>query len=80
MDKKEIFYSLNPLTYRHHNTYGPIFGGGHDIQINHNCFNRDDHSCNQYTFDYKGEKNALCGEVNFGIKDYEVFGVIFENN
>lgn len=79
VDKKEIFNSTNPITYRHNNIYGPIFGGGHDIQINDNCFNRNDHSCNQYTFDYKGTQYALCGEVNFGIKDYEVFKVIFLN-
>lgn len=80
VDNKEIYNSTSPVIYRHNKIYGPIFGGGHDIQIFNNCFNRDDHSCKQYTFDYNKKQNALCGEINFGIKDYEVFEVLLLNN
>jgi len=64
-----------------HNTYGPTFGGGHDIYVNSN-FNSGSNYCNPHTYKTVAEgfegaytTNTLAGSYNFTITELEVFEV-----
>ena len=80
LDNKEIYYSKNS-SYNIYcgNGYGPTFGGGFDFYLCDNCnnsnssYNNSDHSYNTY-----GKKNAVAGNYNFYVKDYEVYKIDLE--
>ncbi len=77
LDNKENYY-INNYTGENeiycHSSYGPTFGNGHDFYIsNGSKSNSDSSDGTQYTYFTKNKKNALAGEKNFTVNDYEVF-------
>lgn len=70
-------FSANAI-YRN-NSYGPSFGGGHDLYIASECTSNANSSCNKSTYN-TGNINLL-GSIdarNFQVSKYEVFKVVFE--
>ena len=60
-----------------HSSYGPTFGGGHDLHVSTNA-NTDGASYSYLGHTYQlpaGQPNAFfTGDRNFNVTDYEVFG------
>lgn len=64
--------------YRH-NSYGPTFGGGHDLYLANSCRSNNNSYCNKSS--YLTENVNLLGSggsTNFQVSSYEVYQVIFE--
>jgi len=62
-------------------SYGPTFGGGHDLYLNSNMTSMSNY-CNPYTFKtiplgYSGTytTSTLAGAYNFSVKEIEVFSI-----
>ena len=68
----------NSAIYRH-NSYGPTFGGGHDLYIANGCTGNSNSSANKNTYN-TGNYNLFGGSSsnNFQVSYYEVYKVIFE--
>jgi hypothetical protein len=64
--------------YRH-NSYGPTFGGGHDLYLANSCKSNTNSYCNKSSYN-TGGNNLLgnSGQTNFQVSYYEVYHVIFE--
>mmetsp|Transcript_7087 Transcript_7087/g.6342 ORF Transcript_7087/g.6342 Transcript_7087/m.6342 type:complete len:127 (+) Transcript_7087:1231-1611(+) len=63
-----------------YSTYGPSFGGGHDLYISDNCnTNNGCYSNFNHTYDAKDQsgnnQSALAGAYNFTVEEIEVFHV-----
>ena len=60
-------------------SYGPTFGGGHDLYISDNCKSYNNSYCNKGSYN-TGNTNLLGenGQTNFYVSKYEVYQVIFE--
>ena len=68
------------MSVYHFKDNGPCFGGGCDIGIIGNPINDNKLFTNQYSYDYKEDKNALSefdGFNNLKAIEYEVFQVKF---
>ena len=82
LDNKKIYYlkSIKENAICHNKDGGPCFGRGHDIGINRNPLVENTLYTHQYSYDYKGDSNAL-SEFNYSnrgkVIEYEVFQVIF---
>ena len=82
LDNKKIYYlKYNDKDAVYHNkNKGPCFGGGCDIGIKGNPIKENKLYTNQFSYDYKGDSNAL-SEFNYSnrgkVLEYEVFQVIF---
>ena len=63
--------------YRH-NSYGPTFGGGHDLYISNSCKSNTSSYCNKSSY-ITGNINLIGsgGQTNFQVSSYEVYQVIF---
>jgi len=75
---EEIDGNAKYAIYRN-NSYGPVFGGNHDLCIANSCkSNTSSYIHTKHT--YNTEKNLFGGEgqVTFQISSYEVYQVIFE--
>ena len=77
LDNKENYY-INDCSGKNaiycHSSYGPTFGSGHDFYISNGCkSNSDSYDNTESTYFSKNKKNALAGEYNFTVNDYEVF-------
>ena len=59
-------------------SYGPAWGGGHDLYLASGCLNNTTSYTNQHSFDYKGKSYALNGSYNFQAEDYETYQLILE--
>ena len=76
LDNKENYY-INDSSGKNaiycDSNYGPTFGG-HDFYISNGCkSNSDSYDNTESTYFSKNKKNALAGEYNFTVNDYEVF-------
>ena len=79
LDKKVKAYSSNGNSIYCHTSYGPTFGGGHDLYISSGCLNNNS-SYNNTNNSYKiGGNYFLAGQNNFMCKEVEVYSII-ENN
>ena len=76
-------YGLNDKFYTQaiyrSNSYGPIFGGGHDLLIANGCTGNSSSSVNKSSYN-TGNYNLLGGSssTSFQVTYYEVYKVIFE--
>ena len=70
-------YNANAI-YRH-NSYGPVFGGGHDLCLASSCKSNTSSYCNKSSYN-TGNTNILGGNgsTSFQVSYYEVYQVIFE--
>ncbi|KAK8797559.1 hypothetical protein WA158_005905 [Blastocystis sp. Blastoise] len=68
-----------------YSSYGPIFGGGHDIKISDQCYSNTDSYCNAHSYSEVStpQKHSLFVNTNdsnsgnsFTVEDYEVWGRI----
>lgn len=61
------------------NSYGPTFGGGHDLYISDGCKPNTSSSCTKSNY-ITGNVNLLGegGNTNFQVSNFEVYQVIFE--
>ena len=75
-------YDLNKFNtnaiYRH-NSYGPTFGGGHDLYLANSCRSNTSSSCSKSSYN-TGNNNLLGGSssTSFQVSYYEVYQVVFE--
>jgi len=80
LDNKKIYYLKYKDAVCHNKDKGPCFGGGHDIGIDRNPLVENTLYTYQFSYDYKGDSNAL-SEFNYSnrgkVLEYEVFQVIF---
>ena len=77
--KYELADQFNTSAIYRHNSYGPVFGGGHDLCIASGCKSNTSSYCNKST--YITENNNLLGNsgsTSFQVSNYEVFRVIYE--
>ena len=58
-------------------SYGPVFGGGHDLYISNNANTMNSGSCLGYTYKLPpGQPDTFfTGDDIFTVTDYEVFGL-----
>ena len=81
LDNKKIYYLKDiENAVSHDKNRGPCFGGGQDIGINGNPIKENTLYTFQYSYDYKGDSNALSeynGQNYLKALEYEVFQVIF---
>ena len=82
MDNKKIYHLKSGFdAVCHHKESGPCFGYGHDIAIDGNPLKENTLYTDQYSFDYKGDKQSLSEYQypNNELKalEYEVFQIIF---
>ena len=79
--KHEIYQNQGQAMYGNA-SFGPTFGGGHDIYVTHAC-NNNISSYSNFGHTYKppgnitqnteSAKNYFAGSYNFGVEEYEVF-------
>ena len=64
--------------YRH-NSYGPTFGGGHDLNIASGCKSNSSSYCSKSSY-ITGNYNLLggTGSISFQVTYYEVYQVLFK--
>lgn len=79
LDNMEIYECAKPesAVYIGSNC-GVLFGVGKDLLVEKGCLKNYLSTSVQMSYDYKGKEHALTGGERFGVKDYEVFQVIFE--
>jgi hypothetical protein len=67
------YYNRNGSNYSmfDHNSYGPTFGGGHDLYIS-NMSNENNYSYNN-KHSYELDNNLLFGSYNFRVDDIEIY-------
>jgi hypothetical protein len=70
---------FNASAIYHHNSYGPTFGGGHDLYLANGCISNTSNYCNKSPYD-TGSNNLLgnSGSTSFQVSNYEVYKVVFE--
>ena len=82
LDNKKIYYlkSIKKIAVYHNKDSGPCFGGGCDIGIKGNPLKENKLYTNHFSYDYKGDYNAL-SEYYYNkpgkAREYEVFQIIF---
>ena len=76
--KECYYYNNNGYTIYGSSSYGPAWGGGHDLYLASGCLNNTTSYTNQSSFDYKGKSNTLCGSSSFQTEDYETYQLILE--
>jgi hypothetical protein len=74
--KYELIDQLNVNAIYRDNSYGPTFGGGHDLYIRDQC-KSNNCGCSKSSYD-TGNTNLLGGSSSFRVTSYEVYQVIFE--
>jgi hypothetical protein len=73
-------YTMNdPNTYAQYggydySSYGPTFGGGHDIYLSTDFGNNTSNYCNRHSYNFP-DNTTLTGGYNFQIDEIEVFSV-----
>ena len=75
-EKYELIDQFNVNAIYRNNSYGPTFGGGHDLYVVDQCKSSNS-SCNKSSYN-TGNTNILGGNNSFRITSYEVYQVIFE--
>jgi len=76
LDNKECYkYNNSGNSIYCHTSYGPTFGGGHDLYLSNGCLTKNDCYTNQSSYDYNGKNYALNGSSNFTPEVYEVYQV-----
>ena len=80
---------VNQYAIRCTDTFGPTFGGGHDLYISDKC-NENKNSYSRFPTSYNSSKvykqtqesyTAFCGSkngINFKVTEYEVYRVIWD--
>ena len=74
--KYELIDQFNTNAIYRHNSYGPVFGGGHDLYISDQCKSNNS-GCSKSSYN-TGNTTILGGNSSFRITSYEVYQVIFE--
>ena len=74
--KYDLIDKFNKNAIYRNNSYGPTFGGGHDLYIVDSCKSNNS-SCNKSSYN-TGNSNILGGSTSFLISSYEVYKVLFE--
>ena len=77
--KYELIDQLNTSAVYRHDSYGPTFGGGHDLYLANQCKSNSSSYCSKSSYN-TGNTNVL-GQNNstsFQISKYEVYKVVFE--
>jgi len=73
-------YVMNdPTTYAQYggydySTYGPTFGGGHDIYLATDFGNNTTNYCNRHSYNFP-DNTTLTGGYNFQVEEIEVFSI-----
>lgn len=77
--KYELIDQCNTNAIYRNNSYGPVFGGGHDICLANQCKSNTSSYCNKSSYN-TGNTNILGGNgsTSFQVSYYEVYKVIFE--
>ena len=75
----DLFDPLNTSTIYRDNSFGPTFGGGHDLYISNGCKSNSNSYCKILSYN-TGNNNCwgLSSRTNFQVSNYEVFKVVFE--
>ena len=78
-NKYNLIDQFNTSAIYHYNSYGPTFGGGHDLFIANGCRSNTSSYCNKSSYD-TGNNNLLgnSGSTSFQVSNYEVYKVVFE--
>ena len=60
-------------------SYGPLWGGGHDLYLASGCLSNNSSTTNQSSsYNYYGKTVVLSGGNNFQAQDYETYELIFQ--
>ena len=80
LDFNECYYYYNYEGFALYGSkyYGPIWGYGHDLCLDADCFNNYKSITKQSSYNYNGRNNALSGEIYFKPEDYETYELILE--
>ena len=78
LDKLQIFKHDKYPQYsiRCNSSYGPTFGGGHDIYISNSCRSLGYSYASKQNFNESKDK-LLAGNRNFKVEEYEVFAPVW---
>jgi len=76
LDNRECYkYNNNGNAIYCHSSYGPTFGGGHDLYLCDGCLTQNGSYTSQSAYNYNGQEYALNGTQNFMPEVYEVYQV-----
>ena len=77
--KYNLLDELNTSAVYRHNSYGPTFGGGYDLNIVNSCRSNSSSYCCKSSYN-TGDVNLLGGNgsTSFQVSNYEVYQVVFE--
>jgi hypothetical protein len=72
------FYNTGNSVYGY-SSYGPVWGGGHDLYLASGCLSNNSSATNQSgSYNYNGKTYCLSGGSNFQVIDYETYALILE--
>ena len=74
--KYDLSDQFNTSAVYRHNSYGPVFGGGHDLCLASSCRSNTSSYCNKSSYN-SGNNNILGGSssTSFQVSYYEVYKV-----
>ena len=77
--KYDLIDQANQNGIYKNNSYGPCFGGGHDLYLSNSSKNNSSSYCNKSSYN-TGNNNLLggTGSTSFQVSNYEVYQVITE--
>ena len=78
LDLKECYYYKGNNMIYGSNSYGPLWGNGHDLYLASGCMSNTTSQTVQNSFDYKSRVNALSGASNFQVEEIESYELILE--
>ena len=78
--QKYDLVEFNTNAVYRYNSYGPTFGGGHNLCIANSCKSNTSSYCSKHATYKTGDNNLLgnSGQTNFQVSNYEVYQVVFE--
>ena len=75
-DTRKYYKNSSGSNHSYHNgSYGPTFGGGHDLYISHQCMSNQNSYSSKSNYDMSSSYELNGGVQKFKVLDYEVFQI-----
>ena len=75
LDTRIFYKNVSGNHTYHNNSYGPTFGGGHDLYISSGCLNNQNSYSSKSNYDMSCSYELNGGVQKFKVLDYEVFQI-----
>lgn len=76
LDTRKYYKNISGSHHTYHNeSYGPTFGGGHDLYISNGCMSNANSYTNKSSYDMTSAYELNGGTYQFKVLDYEVYSI-----